>query len=112
MDTRNNESWQLKKIVGEVVSIIASDSTIVAVVPEGQDGVGAKTREAYMIAATPQLFEVCSQLNAILENNLVVTPKGTHIDCTDVKKSLHAAIMRAKGCRKSPDEPPSNCLLQ
>jgi hypothetical protein len=112
MDTRNNESWQLKKIIGEVVGVIAPDSTVVAVLPEGQNGDGAKTREAYMIAATPQLFEVCSQLNTILENNLVVTPKGIHIDCADVKKSLHAAIMRAKGCQKSPDEPPSNCLLQ
>ena len=112
MDAPNNESWQLKKIIGEVVGVIASDSTVVAVLPEGQSGVGAKIREAYLIAATPQLFEVCSRLNTILEDNLVVTPEGTHIDCTDIKKSLHAAVMRAKGCQKSPDEPPSNCLLR
>jgi hypothetical protein len=62
-------------------------------------------KEAYLIAAAPQLLEVCSKISSLLENSLIVTPEGFKIDCSDVRRSLFDAIMRAKGYRKAPQEP-------
>lgn len=98
-------SWHLRRIIGDVVGIMATDSSIVAELPQGKNGDGARIKEAYLIAAAPQLFDVCCKLNSILENSHIVTPEGFKINCTDIKKSLSDAILRAMGCRKTPDEP-------
>lgn len=107
MENRANGSWHLRKIIGEVVGVLAADSSIIAELPQGGNGDGPRIREAYLIAAAPQLFEACCKISSVLENNLIVTPEGSKIDCIDIKKSLHDAILRARGCRKAPDEPHS-----
>jgi hypothetical protein len=105
MAIRANGSWHVKKIIGEVVGIIAADSTIIAELPQGKNGDGPQITEAYLLAAAPQLFEVCSKLSSILENNLIVSPDGVKVDITEIKKALHEAILRAKGCQNNGDEP-------
>jgi len=50
-------------------------------------------------------FDACSKINSILESSLIVTPEGIKINCTDIKKSLSDALLRAMGYRKSPEEP-------
>ena len=105
MGTHTNGFWYVRKIIGEVVGIMAADSTIIAELPQGKNGDGPQITEAYLLAAAPQLLEVCSRINSILENNLIVTPEGIKIDCTDIKKSLRHAILRARGCLKTLDEP-------
>src|SRR5512135_2662662 len=67
-------SWHLRRIIGDVVGIMATDSSIVAELPQGKNGDGARIKEAYLIAAAPQLFDVCCKLNSILENSHIVTP--------------------------------------
>lgn len=84
---------------------MGADSSVVAVLPERKNGDDSWISEAYLIAAAPQLFDVCCKINSILENSLVVTPEGFKINCSDVRKSLADAILRAVGCRKTPDEP-------
>jgi len=105
MQTHANGSWHLRKIIGDVVGIMAADSSIIAELPQGRNGDGARIKEAYLIAAAPQLFEVCCKINSLLENNFIVTAEGFKINCTDIQKSLGDAILRAMGCRKTPDEP-------
>ena len=78
---------------------------MVAVLPKKKTGNDTRVAEAYLFAAVPQLFEVCRIMHSILENSLIVTPEVFKINCSDIKKSLIDAIMRAKGYRKSPDEP-------
>jgi hypothetical protein len=97
-------SWYVKK-KGEAVGVIAEDSSVVAVLPRKNAGEDTRIKEAYLLAAAPQLFEACTKITSILESSLIVTPEGIKINCTDVKKSLSDAILRARGCRKSPQEP-------
>ena len=104
MGRHANGSWQVRKIIGEVIGIIAADSTIIAELPQGKNGGGPQITEAYLLAAAPQLFEVCSKLSSILENHVIVSPEGVKVDCTEIKKSLREAILRAKGCQKKGDE--------
>ena len=104
MGKHANGSWYVKKN-GETVGVMEADSSFVAVLPRKKAGDDSRITEAYLIAAAPQLFEVCSKINSLLENNLVVTSEGFKINCSDIKKSLLDAILRANGCRKAPDEP-------
>lgn len=87
------------------LSVMGADSSVVAVLPEREKGDGLRIREAYLLATAPELFEVCCKINSILENSFIVTPEGFKINCTDIKKSLIDAILRAVGCRKSQNEP-------
>jgi hypothetical protein len=104
MGKRANGSWYVKKN-GEAVGVITANSSVVAVLPRKEAGEDTRIKEAYLLAAAPQLFEVCTKINSILENNLIVTPEGFKINCSDIRKSLNDAIMRARGYRKSPEEP-------
>lgn len=96
--------WHIVKN-GASLSVMGADASVVAVLPQRENGDGLWIREAYLLAAAPELFEVCCKINSILENSLIVTPEGFKINCTDIKKSLIDAMLRAIGCRKSQDEP-------
>jgi hypothetical protein len=89
----------------ESIGVFGADSSVVAVLPKKKNGDDTRIAEAYLFAAAPQLFEVCRKIHSILENSLIVTPEGFKINCSDIKISLRDAILRAKGYRKSPDEP-------
>jgi hypothetical protein len=89
----------------ESIGVFGADSSVVAVLPKKKNGDDTRIAEAYLFAAAPQLFEVCRTIHSILENSLIVTPEGFKINCSDIKISLRDAILRAKGYRKSPDEP-------
>jgi len=104
MEKSANGSLQVKKKDG-AVGIFGADSSVVAVLPKKKTGDDTRVAEAYLFAAAPQLFEVCRTIHSILENSLIVTPEGFKINCSDIKISLRDAILRAKGYRKSPDEP-------
>jgi hypothetical protein len=93
-----NGPWRLRKN-GNSVAVVRSDASVVASL------LPARIAEAYAIAAAPQLLGICARIKSVLENNLVVTSEGFRIDCDDLREDLLAAILRAKGCRKSPDEP-------
>jgi len=99
-----NGSWYVKK-KGEAIGVLGADSSVIAMLPKKKTGDDTRVAEAYLLAAAPQLFEVCRVMHSILENSLIVTPEGFKINCSDIKKSLIDVIMRAKGYRKSPDEP-------
>ena len=104
MEKSVSGSWRVKK-KDEAVAVMGDDSSVVAVLPRKKNGGDTRIKEAYLFAAAPQLFDVCRTIHSILENNLIVTPEGFKINCSDLKKSLLDAIMRAKGYRRSPDEP-------
>jgi len=104
MQKHPNTSWHVKK-KGEAVGVMGADSSVVAVFPRKKAGEDTRVKEAYLLAAAPELFEVCCKINSILEDSLIVTPEGYKINCSDIKKALADAIMRAKGYRKSPQEP-------
>ena len=96
--------WRVIK-KDEAVAVIEADSSVVALLPGKKPGDTTRIKEAYLIAAAPQLYNVCRKLNTILENSFIVTPEGFKINCSDVKKSLSIALLRARGIRKSPQEP-------
>jgi len=104
MEKSANGSWYVKK-KDEAIGIVGADSSVVAVLPKKKTGEDTRIAEAYLFAAAPQLFDVCRIIHSILENSLIVTPEGFKINCSDLKVSLSDAILRAKGYRKSPDEP-------
>ena len=104
MEKGANGSLYVKK-KDETVGIFGADSSVVAVLPKKKTGDDTRVAEAYLFAAAPQLFEICRTMHSILENSLIVTPEGFKINCSDIKISLRDAILRAKGYRKSPDEP-------
>jgi hypothetical protein len=97
-------SWVVKK-KGEAVGVIAENSYVVAVFPKKKAGEDTRVKEAYLLAAAPLLFDVCSRINSVLEGSLIVTPEGIKINCTDIKQSLSDALLRAMGYRKNPEEP-------
>jgi hypothetical protein len=103
MGSRAGGTWLVKKNGGGI-SILGTDSSVVAEVPQNK-GSDDPVRRAYVIAAAPQLLDVCTQLKSILENNLIVTSEGFRINCADVRTHLLEVILRATGCRKSPEEP-------
>lgn len=88
-----------------MVSILGADSSVIAVLPEGGNGVGLNITEAYLLAVAPQLFDVWTKINSILENSYIVTPEGFKINFYEIQKSLSEALLRARGCRKNPEEP-------
>jgi hypothetical protein len=96
--------WHVKK-KGEAVGVIGDDSSVVAVFPRKRNGDDTRVNEAYLLAAAPLMLEACSRIYSILENSIVVTPEGFKMNCSDIRKSLADAIMRAKGYRKTPHEP-------
>jgi hypothetical protein len=104
MQTPSNVSWRVKK-KGEAVGVIAENSSVVAVLPRKKAGEDTRIKEAYLLAAAPLLFDACSKINSVLESSLIVTPEGIKINCTDIKKSLSDALLRAMGYRKRPEEP-------
>lgn len=104
MEKLTKGSWRVKK-KGEAVGVMGLDSSVVAVLPRRKAGEDTRVKEAYLIAAAPQLLEACCKINSILEDSLIVTPEGYKMNCSDIKKSLVDAIMRARGYRKSPEEP-------
>lgn len=104
MEKRAKGSWRVKK-KGEAVGVIEANSSVVAVLPRKKAGEDTRVKEAYLLAAAPLLFDACSKINSILESSLIVTPEGIKINCTDIKKSLSEALLRAMGYRKSPEEP-------
>ena len=99
-----NGSWYVTK-KGKAIRVVGSDSSVVAVLPDKKNGLDSQVKEAYLIAASPQLFEVCCKIKAILENNLIVTQDGFQINCSEIKEILLDATLRASGCRKAPEEP-------
>jgi hypothetical protein len=104
MDKHAPSPWLVEKD-GTAVRVVGSDSSVVAVLPDKKNGDTSWIKEAYLIAAAPQLFEACCKINSILENSLIVTPEGFKINCSDIRISLTDAILRAVGCRKAADEP-------
>jgi hypothetical protein len=104
MQKNSRGPWYVKKN-GESVGIVGADSSVVCVLPSKQTGGESPIMEAYLIAAAPLLFDVCTKLKSMLENNLIVTAEGFKINCADVRKSLLDAILRASGYRKAPEEP-------
>jgi hypothetical protein len=105
MGKYENGFWCVKKLIGQVFNIIGPDSSVVAVVPESSNGDGSRIKEAYLIAAAPQLFSACCKIREILDNSLIVTREGFQIDCSEIKGILLDATLRASGCRKAPEEP-------
>ncbi len=89
---------------GAGIGIVSADSSLVAELPWKNGGYEA-AGTAYVIAAAPQLLNVCTQLKSLLENNLLVTSEGFRIDCPEIRSELLDAILRATGCRKMPEEP-------
>jgi len=81
------------------------DSAVVAELPKGNSDDELRITIAYLIVAAPKLFEMCCKIKSIFENNLIVTREGFKINCSDIEKSLLDAILRARGCAKTPDEP-------
>jgi len=104
MDTRALGPWHVKRN-RESVTILGEDSSVIAVLPAKGPDDTSWVAQAYVMAAAPQLLEVCTQVKSVLENNLVVTSDGYKINCSDLQVSLLNAILRAAGCRKSPEEP-------
>ena len=104
MHKRSCGPWYVRKN-GEAIGVMGADSSVVAVLPGKKAGDDSRIPEAYLIAAAPQLFEVCTKIKSILETSLVVTPEGFKINCSDIQKSLLDAILRASGYRKAPEEP-------
>jgi hypothetical protein len=96
--------WRVKK-KDEAVVVLRPDSSTVALLPGKKPGKDTRIAEAYLIAAAPQLFEACREINSILENALIVTHEGFKINFSDAKKTLTNALLRASGIRKSAQEP-------
>jgi hypothetical protein len=103
MDKSSAGSWRVRKNDAGI-GILSTDSSLVAELPRKNGGDEA-IRRAYVIAAAPQLLDVCTQLKSLLENNLIVTSEGFRIDCPEIRGQLLEAILRATGCRKAPEEP-------
>jgi hypothetical protein len=104
MGKSDNGSWCVTK-KGRSIQVLGPDSSVVAVLPEKDNGDPSQVREAYLIAASPQLFDACCKLKTILENNLIVTQEGFLINSSEIRQFLLDATLRASGCRKAPEEP-------
>ena len=104
MEKSANGFWTVQK-KGEAIGVMGADSAFVAVLPRKKDAEDTRIKDAYLLAASPLLFEACCKISSILENSLIVTPEGFKINCSDVMKFLSNALARARGYRKSPEEP-------
>jgi len=103
MKLRTPGPWAVKKN-GDEIDIVGRDSSCVAQLPSSDVHKQLRVSDAYLIAAAPLLLEVCKNLNAVLENNLVVTAEGYKINDAHLRESLLDAILRAEGYRKNPDQ--------
>lgn len=103
MGTRAEQSWRVKQS-GPSVAILRPDASVVAELPVGGSP-RVKIAEAYAIAAAPELLDMCTRIKSVLENNLLVTAEGFKIDCSELRENLLSTILRARGCRRRPDEP-------
>ena len=103
MEKGSAGSWRVRKN-GAGVSVLGTDLSLLAELPRNNGG-DDPVRRAYVIAAAPQLLDVCTKLKFLLENNLIVTSEGFRIDCPEIRTQLLEAILRATGCRKAPEEP-------
>ena len=99
-----NGSWYVTK-KDRSIRVVGPDSSVVAVLPEKNNGGQSQVKEAYLIAASPQLFDACCKIKTILENNLIVTQEGFLINSSEIRQILLDATLRASGCRKAPEEP-------
>jgi hypothetical protein len=104
MEKNSNGNWHVSK-KGETITVLGPNSAVVAELPKGNSDDELRITIAYLIVAAPKLFEMCCKIKSIFENNLIVTREGFKINCSDIEKSLLDAILRARGCAKSPDEP-------
>jgi hypothetical protein len=95
--------WAIKKN-GNGIGVIGHDSCCIAQLPINGIDRQSRVSDAYLIAAAPQLLEVCKNLNAILENNLIVTAEGFKINDAHLRACLLDVILRAEGYRKNPDQ--------
>lgn len=103
MKARTPGPWSVKKN-GEKISVIGQNSSSIAMLPTDSPDRQERVSDAFLIAAAPLLLDVCQQVNALLENNLIVTSDGFKINDTHIRESLLDAILRAEGYRKSPDQ--------
>lgn len=101
MKRRTPGPWSIKKN-GEGIGVIGRDSSMIALLQAAMD---ARVSDAYLIAAAPLLLDVCKAINAVLENNLIVTAEGFKINDAQIRESLLDAILKAEGYRKNPDQP-------
>jgi hypothetical protein len=104
MEKSATASWYVSK-KGKAVGVMGPDSSVVAILPEKKNSDDSRIKEAYLIAAAPQLFEVCCRIKSILENSFIVTPEGFKINCADIQQALLDAVLRARGYRKASEEP-------
>jgi hypothetical protein len=104
MKLRSPGPWSVKKN-GEGIGVIGQDSSMIALLPSKSTAMDCMVSDAYLIAAAPQLLEVCKAVNAVLENNLIVTANGFKINDAQIRESLLDVILRAEGYRKNPDQP-------
>jgi hypothetical protein len=94
--------WAIKKN-GNGIGVVGHDSSCIAQLPINGIDRQLRLSDAHLIAAAPQLLDVCKNLNEILENNLIVTAEGFKINDTHLRERLLDAILRAEGYRKNPD---------
>jgi hypothetical protein len=73
------------------------------VMPQGGQERDTQEGNAYLLAAAPQLFEVCQKFQALLENSFIVTPEGIRLNDSDLRQSLLEALLRAGGYRRDED---------
>ena len=104
MKRRTPGPWSIKKN-GEGIGVIGRDSSMIALLQAAGATMGASVSDAYLIAAAPLLLDVCKVINAVLENNLIVTAEGFKINDAQIRESLLDAILKAEGYRKNPDPP-------
>jgi len=102
MKPRTPSPWAVMKN-GDEIDIVGRDSSRVAQLPASDADRRLRVADAYLIAAAPLLLEACKNLNAVLENNLVVTAEGYKINDAHLRESLLDAILRAEGYRRNPD---------
>jgi len=106
--------WHVRKKHG-AIGVFSGETPLAMVMPQGGQARDTQEANAYLLAAAPQLFEVCQKLQALLENSLIVTPEGIKINDSDLRQSLLEALLRAGGIRRDeegsahePTRPPEN----
>jgi hypothetical protein len=104
MKLRTPGPWSVKNN-GKRIDVVGNDASCVAQLPTGGSNSRLQVSDAHLIAAAPLLLDVCKNLNALLENNLIVTADGFKINDADLRESLLDAILRAEGYRRNPDSP-------
>lgn len=91
--------WSVRNKHG-AIGVFSGETPLAMVMPQGGQARDTQEANAYLLAAAPQLFEVCQKLQALLENSLIVTPEGIKINDSDLRQSLREALLRAGGYRR------------